>query len=844
KIKMTSRRLEETMGAVQMGLVRMLKGTQSKVLPPLSPKLVTEEDVNQMLTPSEFLKEMSLTTEQRLANTHFMYRPRIVELLDMGETTHQKFSRIDLDQALFQPFPSEIIFQNYTPSEVYEVPLVLRNNDKIPRMVKVIEESSPYFKVISPKDTSHKVAPGVPSTFRILFTPEENKDYAHMLTCVTEREKFIVPIKARGARAILDFPDTLNFSTCPVKYNTQKILLVQNIGNKDAVFHIKTHRPFSVEPSVATLNVGKFMQLEVQFEPQTVGNHSERLIVHYDTGEKVFISLYGAAVDMNIRLDKNSLIIEKTYISLSSRRAITIHNRSNIIAHFRWKIFATQEEEDREKYRVCDDLTKEEKNETDEFLEECIADPLLRERLTILSRTFENQRRLVQADSMLFLNKTFTIEPLEGDVWPNSSVEIIVYFNPLEAKLYQQTVYCDISGREIRLPLRIKGEGMGPKIHFNFELLDVGKVFVGSVHCYEAILSNKGSIDALFNVMPPTSALGSCFIFSPKEGIIEPSGVQAVQISFSSAILGHFEEEFLVSVNGSPEPVKLTIRGCVIGPTFHFNVPALHFGDVSFGFPQTLICSLNNTSLVPMTFKLRIPGDGVGHKSISRCQQYSDNRRLSWDNNETSAVKPKEFTITPESGTIRPQGFAAVTLCSNTVQKYELALVVDVEGIGEEVLALLITARCVVPFLQLVSTEVDFGRCFLKYPYEKSIQLVNHDDLPGCYEVLPQAPEDSPSVLLSSPVPCGVIPPHSTIHIPLALETQVTGEHRSTVYILTFGSRDPPMVCHLKSIGEGPVVYIYPSQVDFGSIYVLKDSSRMLSLSNQSLIPASFQACM
>lgn len=63
-----------------------------------------------------------------------------------------------------------------------------------------------------------------------------------MLTCVTEREKFIVPIKARGARAILDFPDKLNFSTCPVKYTTQKILLVRNIGNKDAVFHIKTYR--------------------------------------------------------------------------------------------------------------------------------------------------------------------------------------------------------------------------------------------------------------------------------------------------------------------------------------------------------------------------------------------------------------------------------------------------------------------------------------------------------------------------------------------------------------------------------------------------------------------------
>ncbi|XP_039707976.1 hydrocephalus-inducing protein homolog isoform X13 [Pteropus medius] len=843
---MTSRRLEESMGAVQMGLVRMLKGFQSKVLPPLSPKVVTEEEVNRMLTPSEFLKEMSLTTEQRLANTRLMCRPQIVELLDMGETTHQKFSGIDLDQALFQPFPSEIVFQNYTPCEVYEVPLVLRNNDKIPRMVKVVEESSPYFKVISPKDIGHKVAPGVPSIFRVVFTPEENKDYAHMLTCVTEREKFIVPIKARGARAILDFPDKLNFSTCPVKYITQKILLVRNIGNKDAVFHIKTYRPFSVEPSFGTLNVGESMQLEVDFEPKTVGNHSKRLIVYYDTGEKVFVSLYGAAIDVNIRLDKNSLIIEKTYISLANQRTVTIYNRSNIIAHFQWKIFAAQEEEDREKHRVCEDLIKEEKNETDEFLEECVIDPSLRERLSIISRTFENQRQLIRADSVLFLNNIFTVEPLEGDVWPNSSAEITVYFNPLEARLYQQTVYCDISGREIRLPLRIKGEGMGPKIHFNFELLDIGKVFIGSVHCYEAILSNKGSIDALFNMIPPTSAMGACFVFSPKEGIIEPSGVQAVQISFSSVILGNFEEEFLVNVNGSPEPVKLTIRGCVIGPTFHFNVPALHFGDVSFGFPHTLICSLNNTSLVPMTFKLRIPGDGVGDKSIRGCEQYSDNKRPSWNKDEIPIMKPKEFTITPSCGTIRSQGFAAirVTLCSNTVQKYELALVVDVEGIGEEVLALLITARCVVPTLQVVNTEVDFGRCFLKYPYEKSVQLVNHHDLPGCYELLPQVYEDAPAVLLSSPRPSGIIPPRSTIHIPLALETQVTGEHRSTVYISIFGSQDPPMVCHLRSVGEGPVIYIHPTQVDFGNIYVLKDSSRILSLSNQAFIPASFQARM
>lgn len=78
------------------------------------------------------------------------------------------------------------------------------------------------------------------------------------------------------------------------------------------------------------------------------------------------------------------------------------------------------------------------------------------------------------------------------------------------------------------------------------------------------------------------------------------------------------------------------------------------------GFPHTLICSLNNTSLVPMTFKLRIPGDGVGHKSISSCEQYSDNRRPIWNKDEIPVIKPQEFTITPDRGTIRPQGFAPI----------------------------------------------------------------------------------------------------------------------------------------------------------------------------------------
>lgn len=42
------------------------------------------------VTPSVYTHEMLLSTEERLANTKEVHSPRILELLDMSETTHHK----------------------------------------------------------------------------------------------------------------------------------------------------------------------------------------------------------------------------------------------------------------------------------------------------------------------------------------------------------------------------------------------------------------------------------------------------------------------------------------------------------------------------------------------------------------------------------------------------------------------------------------------------------------------------------------------------------------------------------------------------------------------------------
>ena len=42
-----------------------------------------------------------------------------------------QFTTMDIEEPLFQPFPSDIVFQNFNPFETYQVPLQLRNNDKV-----------------------------------------------------------------------------------------------------------------------------------------------------------------------------------------------------------------------------------------------------------------------------------------------------------------------------------------------------------------------------------------------------------------------------------------------------------------------------------------------------------------------------------------------------------------------------------------------------------------------------------------------------------------------------------------------------------------------------------------
>ncbi|XP_037539075.1 hydrocephalus-inducing protein homolog [Nematolebias whitei] len=568
-------------------------------------------------------------------------------------------------------------------------------------------------------------------------------------------------------------------------------------------------------------------------------HYREMLLTWAHTGEDVHINLCGTCEELKIQLQTEFLVLKETYINMADTQTVSLTNGSDIPLHYCWTVWRNQQEEDLALFRESQVLLQggEEEEEEEKGTFQCDSDPSAIHHLPLLSGSLQKHRS--QDGLQALCLGCITVEPTEGEIFPNMTMQFKVVFQPEEARLYQHTIYCDITGRESRLPLTIQGEGLGPDLQLNYSIIDMNNVFKGDKDHYEVQLSNEGLIDAPFRFLSTDTTFGRCFSFSPEEGVVPPGACQIVEVTFESDNLGTFSENLLLTVTGQPRPPDLTFRGRVIGPTFHFDVYELNFGDVAFGFPATVTCTLFNTSFVPMTFALHVLGDGLEFPSVSGFKQVSDLSLKNWRGHATR-VRPVEFTISPAAGSVRAMSEETieVTLCSNTVKTYRLGLVVNVEGVDKETF-LPIHARCVVPDITVETPVLDFQICYLNHPNEQKVRLTNSSDLPACYGLLDQENENNPPIVFGSSIPRGVIFPGRSVELPVSLVAKAVGKLHYSLFIAVFGSLQPLEVV-LSCIGQGPTVHVSRTKLQFGRISVLTDIARTLQLFNQSPIPARF----
>ena len=108
----------------------------------------------------------------------------------------------------------------------------------------------------------------------------------------TEREKFIVPIRAIGKRAMIDFPDVLDFENVPVKYITEKPVIIRNLGEKTSKWQLKLPQGFDANKKEGVLEYGKNEQIIIQFYPTEAKVYKNEAILMYD-GLEAYIPMTG-----------------------------------------------------------------------------------------------------------------------------------------------------------------------------------------------------------------------------------------------------------------------------------------------------------------------------------------------------------------------------------------------------------------------------------------------------------------------------------------------------------------------------------------------------------------------
>ncbi|CAI2730845.1 unnamed protein product [Schistosoma spindalis] len=776
-----------------------------------------------------------------------------------------------VNRPLFQPFPSELIFQRYEPGKSYELPLVLRNLDKVSRTAHLIQNDTPYFKIKRLNTQGSKVAAGLSLSFTIVFTPDANQDYRHDLMCVTDRELFSVPVFCIGPRAILELPDDIYFDEVPVKVAGKKLIGVRNIGNCQA-----SVKPFFVEPISLKIESGALEEIKVLFIPENTGEVSKKMFIIYDTGERLQINLHGRGRESLVYLRDNKVTLNGTYIGLHSQTKVFIVNDSSDVINFKWSPFENSEEES-----LVNDLL------VGTFNNACDFKSILKRKLITWVRKFSDKQIPYPTNIQTIECSPFNIEPIEGCIQPYTTYEFIVHFNPEKANLYEDIFYCDIEGVKKRLILSIYGESLGPKIKFSYKYLNMGKIFIGSKHQYELVISNTGLIETMFSIhyknnnnnnnheidnvhiekdenSQNITKFSKYFHLIPDEGLICPGGYQVIQIEFNcNDLLGEFNEIFQFTFDGSSNFEEITFSGTVVGPTFHFDVPSVEFDQVSYGFSKEKIITLHNTSFIPMDFILRITDDDDNDDDMDGDTNNKQDEQLNIISNHNlnlhKSFNNASFQITPEYGNVLPMSSIKISIRFSPkylgFKKYKL--IVDVINVGKKAHWLPISTEAIRPDVIVTPELINLKRCFINYPYTIEVTLTNQSIEPASYQFIEQlstvkevktitnqekdSSEDSKlQYWINNPE--GFINGSNSVKLSITFKAKVLGSITSELYFKICGINENPLKIPVKCMGEGPVLHVDQTKLEWGTIPVLQPVVKILRISNESCIDANYNA--
>lgn len=113
-----------------------------------------------------------------------------------------------------------------------------------------------------------------------------------------------------------------------------------------------------------------------------------------------------------------------------------------------------------------------------------------------------------------------------------------------------------------------------------------------------------------------------------------------------------------------------------------------------------------------------------------------------WHMADETTYTARDFTVLPAAGTVLPRAKQTIQVDfqPQSVQHYNLSLVMDIPGVTNAAAAVVLKGECAVPIIKVSegSELLQFGDVFVHYPYTQSFTLLNDSKLPAKFEVLQQ----------------------------------------------------------------------------------------------------------
>jgi hypothetical protein len=164
---------------------------------------------------------------------------------------------------------------------------------------------------------------------------------------VTEREKFVVPLRAAGKIAVLSMPDAMSFPTVPVRHAASRTMVIRNVGSKSTPFRILAPSPFAAAPERGAVGPGEHVIVSLTFAPLQADAFDVDLSVTYGDQDRhtVYVNLSGAGTELDVLLSKPSVLMPPTYVTLANNSALMLTNRSEAPVEYRWRAYASEADE-------------------------------------------------------------------------------------------------------------------------------------------------------------------------------------------------------------------------------------------------------------------------------------------------------------------------------------------------------------------------------------------------------------------------------------------------------------------------------------------------------------------